>query len=99
MKRPAATVTRASHAVRVTTTRRPAQPSNVDKVGLSDRAARVAGGKGTQTVMAGRVYDQTREQVRGAVMTLSNSIEQRPVLALLVTGAIGFMMGVLRPRR
>jgi ElaB/YqjD/DUF883 family membrane-anchored ribosome-binding protein len=51
-----------------------------------------------QAVSAGRVYDDTREQVRGAAIAISRSIEQRPILAVLVTGAIGLLLGVLRPR-
>jgi ElaB/YqjD/DUF883 family membrane-anchored ribosome-binding protein len=87
MKRPAATVTRASHALREALTRGPARSSNVDKIRLRDRAARSAGGD-----------NQTSKQARGAAMDLSNSIEHRPLLALVVTGAIGFTIGLLHPR-
>jgi len=97
MKRPV-TSTRASHAVREVTTHRPGRSSAVGKIGLRDRAERVASGKNSQTVTAGPVYDQIGKQAREAAMALSNSIEQRPLLALLVTGAIGFMIGLLRPR-
>jgi hypothetical protein len=97
MKRPVPTATRASRAVRQVAAR-PVRPSKIANIGRNDRAARAAVGDGTQAASAGRVYDQTREQVRGAAMPISRSIEQRPILALLVTGTIGFLMGFLSPR-
>ena len=97
MKRPVPNATRASHAIRKVITR-PARSSKIANIGRNDRARRASADDGTQAASAGRVYDQTREQVRGAAIAVSRSIEQRPILTLLVTGAIGIMMGLLHPR-
>jgi ElaB/YqjD/DUF883 family membrane-anchored ribosome-binding protein len=46
-----------------------------------------------------RVYNETRKQARGAATALDSTVEQRPRLAMLVTGALGLMLGFLLPRR
>ena len=92
MKRPISNATRASDAVHEAAASRPVRSSRAEKIRPA-RAARVAGGD-LRTATAGRGYKQTR----GAAVIFCNSITQRPLLALLVTGAIGFMIGLLHPR-
>jgi uncharacterized protein YjbJ (UPF0337 family) len=46
---------------------------------------------------AGHVYGQARNQVHGAAAAVTDSVEQQPLIALLVvgliSGAVGFLLG------
>ena len=97
MKRPVPTTTRARHAVR-RLVHAPARPAKLDKIGRADGARKAAVGTGTQAASAVRVHDQAPDQAGVAAMAIGKSIGQRPIFAVLVTGAIGLMLGLLRPR-
>ena len=46
---------------------------------------------------AERAYGQARDQVRGAAATVTTSVEQQPLIALLavglICGTVGFLLG------
>jgi uncharacterized protein YjbJ (UPF0337 family) len=65
---------------------------------LADDVKSQAEGLATQaTATAERAYGQARDQVRGAAATVTTSVEQQPLIALLavglICGAIGFLLG------
>ena len=49
------------------------------------------------TATAEQVYDQARDQVRGAATAVATSVERQPFIALLavglVCGTLGFLLG------
>lgn len=48
---------------------------------------------------AEHVYDEARDQVRGAAASVATSVQQQPLIALLVAGLIGCIAGYLLGRR
>ena len=62
-----------------------------------DAKAKVDGLMNQTATTAGQVYDQAREQVRGAASAVASSMERQPGTALLVVGlvcgALGFLLG------
>ncbi len=43
-------------------------------------------------------YGEMVDQARGAMETLSNKIEQNPVIALVIAGSLGYLLASLTPR-
>ena len=48
--------------------------------------------------MAQDAYGQARDYARDAATVISDTVEQQPIVALLVAGAIGCMIGLLLMR-
>jgi hypothetical protein len=44
-------------------------------------------------------YGEMVDQARGATETLSKKIEQKPLIALLIAGSLGYLLASLIPRR
>jgi len=59
----------------------------------AEGAAREVAGKAQET------YGQAREAARSAVTQVGRGVEQQPVTALLIAGAIGYALGLLTARR
>ena len=65
---------------------------------LADDVTSQVEGLATQaTATAERAYGQARDQMRGAAATVTTSVEQQPLIALLavglICGAVGFLLG------
>lgn len=62
-----------------------------------DARTQVEGLASQATVAAEHAYGQVRDQARGAAATVATSVEQQPLVALLVVGlvcgAVGFLLG------
>jgi uncharacterized protein YjbJ (UPF0337 family) len=48
---------------------------------------------------AEHVYGEARDEVRGAAASVATSVQQQPLIALLVVGLIGCIAGYLLGRR
>jgi uncharacterized protein YjbJ (UPF0337 family) len=59
----------------------------------AEGAAREVAGKAQET------YGQAREVARSAATQVGRGVEQQPVMALLIAGAIGYALGLLTARR
>lgn len=59
----------------------------------ADGIARQAAGKAQQA------YGDARSQVQSLASDLSHSVEQQPLMALAIVGAIGFLLGAVTTRR
>ena len=44
-------------------------------------------------------YGEMVDQARGATETLTKEIEQKPLIALLIAGSLGYLLASLIPRR
>lgn len=47
---------------------------------------------------AGDAYGQVRDRARDVAGDVSDSVERQPLIALLVAGAVGFVLGLLLSR-
>jgi ElaB/YqjD/DUF883 family membrane-anchored ribosome-binding protein len=54
---------------------------------------------GQATVAAQHAYGQSRDQVREAATAVSRSVEQQPLIALLIAGFVCGVVGFLLARR
>jgi ElaB/YqjD/DUF883 family membrane-anchored ribosome-binding protein len=54
---------------------------------------------GQATVAAQHAYGQARDQVREAATVVAGSVEQQPLIALLIAGFVGGVLGFLLARR
>jgi uncharacterized protein YjbJ (UPF0337 family) len=59
----------------------------------AEGAAREVAGK------AQEAYGQAKEVARSAATQVGHGVEQQPVIALLIAGAIGYALGLLTARR
>jgi ElaB/YqjD/DUF883 family membrane-anchored ribosome-binding protein len=59
---------------------------------VEEKARQVAGD-------AQDAYGEVVDQARGATETLSQKVEQKPLVALLIAGSIGYVLASLMPRR
>jgi uncharacterized protein YjbJ (UPF0337 family) len=64
-----------------------------------DVKTQVEGLASQATATAERAYGQAREEVRGAAAAVATSVEQQPIMALLVVGFICGIVGYLLARR
>ncbi len=64
-----------------------------------DAKTRAEGMSQQASGMAQDAYGQARDYARDAATVISDTVEQQPIVALLVAGAIGCMIGLLLMRR
>lgn len=72
-----------------------------DAVGgfAADTRARLDGAARQMAGTAQDTYSHAREQMRDAATAVSHSVQHQPLVALLVAGVLGCMLGILLARR
>jgi uncharacterized protein YjbJ (UPF0337 family) len=66
---------------------------------VDDAKSKVEGLASQATGAPEHAYGQARTQLRGATAAVTTSVEQQPLIALIVVGLVGAMLGFLLARR
>ena len=66
---------------------------------LSDTKTQAEGAVREVAGKAQEAYGQAKEVARSAAQQVGRGMDQQPVIALLIAGAIGYALGVLTTRR